>query len=150
MKSAIAALLLISGGAGALMIHAADAKKVAKPSERALNFPADLCKVTDGDTIRCGKTRVRMIEIDAPEMPGHCRKGRVCAVGDPFAAKANLVALLAGKPVKIVRYGEDAYRRTLGDVRVNGKSMSCAQIIGHFADRQLKWKDYGVTTHECP
>src|SRR3546814_4753345 len=30
--------------------------------------------VVDGDTLRCGGTRIRLQGIDAPEMPGHCRR----------------------------------------------------------------------------
>ncbi|MGC1270186.1 MAG: hypothetical protein WA842_06275 [Croceibacterium sp.] len=36
------------------------------------------CSVTDGDTIRCGDERIRLLGIDAPEMGGRCREGRVC------------------------------------------------------------------------
>jgi endonuclease YncB( thermonuclease family) len=35
-----------------------------------------------------------LLYIDAPEMPGHCRPGRVCVDGDPYAAKAKLQELL--------------------------------------------------------
>lgn len=30
------------------------------------------CRAVDGDTLRCGQERVRLLGIDAPEMPGHC------------------------------------------------------------------------------
>jgi micrococcal nuclease len=50
----------------------------------------------DGDTLRCdGLAKpVRLAEIDAPEMPGHCRKGRDCAPGDPVIARDVLTYLL--------------------------------------------------------
>lgn len=35
------------------------------------------CTVTDGDTIRCNGERIRLLGIDTPELPGHCRQGRV-------------------------------------------------------------------------
>jgi endonuclease YncB( thermonuclease family) len=41
------------------------------------------CTVTDGDTIRCNGERIRLLGIDTPELPGHCRKGRDCVSGDP-------------------------------------------------------------------
>lgn len=54
----------------------------------------------DGDTLRCGGVGlVRLARIDAPEMAGHCRRGRQCAPGDPVAAKAALSAMLVG-PVR--------------------------------------------------
>ena len=31
------------------------------------------CTVVDGDPLRCGSERVRLLGIDAPELPGHCR-----------------------------------------------------------------------------
>lgn len=46
------------------------------------------CTVTDGDTIRCGAERIRLLGIDAPELPGHCRSGRACAPGDPYGSIA--------------------------------------------------------------
>lgn len=50
----------------------------------------------DGDTIRCGDGvgLVRMAAIDAPEMPGHCRRGRHCAPGNPFVSRDVLTYLL--------------------------------------------------------
>jgi endonuclease YncB( thermonuclease family) len=50
------------------------------------------CSVTDGDTIRCGDERIRLLGIDAPELPGHCRSGRNCAPGDPYASTSSLTA----------------------------------------------------------
>src|SRR3546814_15093835 len=46
--------------------------------------------VVDGDTLRCGGPRIRLQGIDAPAMPGHCRTGRVCAPGAPYASPDNL------------------------------------------------------------
>lgn len=33
------------------------------------------CTVTDGDTLRCGSEWIRLLGIDALELPGHCRSG---------------------------------------------------------------------------
>jgi micrococcal nuclease len=50
-----------------------------------------VASVTDGDTLRCQDgNRLRLAAIDSPELPGHCRPGRHCAPGDPYAARANL------------------------------------------------------------
>ncbi len=81
----------------------------------------------DGDTLRCGGERIRLLGIDAPEMPGHCRRARRCVPGDPFASKAALAAMLRG-PAIIQRSGRDRYGRTLARVRVNGIDLSAAQI----------------------
>lgn len=73
------------------------------------------CSVTDGDTIRCGDERIRLLGIDAPEMPEHCRPGRDCVEGDPYASTSNLAAAMTGK-LTINRIGEDHYGRTLAVV----------------------------------
>lgn len=44
----------------------------------------------DGDTLRCGAERIRLLGIDAPEMPGHCHERRNCVPGDPIASKNAL------------------------------------------------------------
>jgi micrococcal nuclease len=107
------------------------------------------CGAVDGDTIRCGTERIRLLAIDAPEMPGHCRRGRVCALGDPYASKAALEQDLRQGPVTIERTGTDRYGRTVAIVRVNGANLSCRQIIRGYA---LYWKRYdlgGRIAREC-
>ncbi|MDE8654727.1 thermonuclease family protein, partial [Novosphingobium album (ex Liu et al. 2023)] len=61
----------------------------------------------DGDTLRCANIadangRVRLAAIDAAELPGHCRRGRDCAPGDPGLARSALAELLVG-PVRCVQ-----------------------------------------------
>jgi len=81
----------------------------------------------DGDTLRCGKERIRLLAIDAPELPGHCRPGRQCVPGDPVASRQSLAAMLRGRAT-ISRRGRDRYSRTLARVRVNGIDLSDYQI----------------------
>ena len=50
--------------------------------------------VVDGDTLRCGSIRLRLLGIDAPELPGHCARYRECAPGDGFSSKRSLIAAL--------------------------------------------------------
>ncbi len=119
------------------------------PASGTHTFPAGFCRVTDGDTVRCGDERVRMVELDAPEMR-RCRRGRVCVPGDPRASKAALERAMQGRRVTVVRYGRDHYRRTLADVRVGSQSMTCRQILMGHAQPQLKWGDYGVIAEDCP
>lgn len=79
--------------------------------------PGDI-RVTDGDTFRVSDERIRIANIDTPEMPGRAR----CAVEAEraVAAKARLTQLLAAGPVVLEREGLDRYGRTLATVRVNG------------------------------
>lgn len=71
------------------------------------------CTVTDGDTLRCDQIgRVRLLGIDAPELPGHCRKGRVCVPGDGPASKRSLERMVRG-PVTIQPVTRDRYGRVV-------------------------------------
>ena len=103
------------------------------------SFACDQPKVVDGDTIRCGASRVRLGSIDAPEMPGHCAPRRVCAPGDPHASAKNLTQLMAGSTITCRRTGTDRYGRTVALCQADGKDLSCAQVEGGFAIRR-----YGV------
>lgn len=88
----------------------------------------------DGDTLRCGAERIRLLAIDTPELPGHCRRGRKCVDGDPYAATASLAAMLKGR-AEIARVGRDRYGRTLARVRVNGIDLSDYQLSRGMAQR---------------
>lgn len=97
---------------------------------------AALClspSVHDGDSVRCGAERVRLANIDAPELPGspRCAPARVrqlarsrnpawCDDARGKAARAALAAFLATGPVMIRRLRTDSYGRTLALISVNG------------------------------
>lgn len=89
--------------------------------------------VTDGDTLRCGALRIRLASIDAPEMPGHCRRGRTCVDGDPYASKANLERLTASGIVLCRQTDTDRYGRIVALCEVTGRDLSCAQVQGGHA-----------------
>ncbi|MCG7349276.1 thermonuclease family protein [Sphingomonas sp. ACRSK] len=102
----------------------------------------------DGDTLRCGRERIRLLGIDAPELPGHCRSGRRCAKGDPQASKESLAAAIEGKAT-IERRGRDRYGRTLARVRVNGVDLSCYQLRAKAAAYVPKWDTGKVIARRC-
>lgn len=83
-------------------------------------------QVHDGDSIRCGAERVRIVNIDAPELAGSpkCQGRRGAAAWCDFAAgekaRIALADLVRRGPVKIQRQGLDQYGRTLARVTVNG------------------------------
>lgn len=97
------------------------------------DFICDEASVTDGDTLRCGALRIRLAAIDAPEMPGHCRSGRTCVDGDPYASKANLERLMAGGIVECRQTDTDRYGRIVALCQVGGRDLSCAQVQGGHA-----------------
>lgn len=97
--------------------------------------PAITCdspRIIDGDTFDCGGVRIRLQGIDAPEMPGHCRPGRQCTPGNPFAAQQTLVQLTRG-PVACQRTATDVYGRTVARCTSGGQDLSCAMLAAHRA-----------------
>lgn len=116
---------------------------------------AHTCVAIDGDTLSCRsptgirRTHVRLNGIDAPELPGHCRKPRICAPGDPFASKSNLKALVDGKAVTWRSLGRDHYGRTIAEPKAGGVDLSCAQLAGGFAIYKPKWDNRHTAAKAC-
>lgn len=85
-----------------------------------------LAIVHDGDTIRCGRERVRIVGIDAPELPGSSKceprptRTAWCDYQAGYRSRDALRGFLARGPVMIDRRGVDRYGRTLARVTVNG------------------------------
>jgi endonuclease YncB( thermonuclease family) len=69
--------------------------------------------VIDGDTFRVGGERIRLRDIDTPELT---------ELEGP-AAKQRLEQLLRSGPIHIVPHGRDVYHRLLADVFVNGQNV---------------------------
>lgn len=107
------------------------------------------CTATDGDTLRCGDERVRLLGIDAPELHG-CRPGRQCVAGDGAAARGALVELLAGHQLTIERTGTDVYGRTLAVVFADGRNLSCGMIAAGQAVYVPRWDNGGRVARDCP
>lgn len=118
------------------------------PGDRTGEPPGGTCEAVDGDTLRCGRERIRLIGIDAPEMPGHCRRGRRCAPGDPFAARDSLAAGLGG--LTITRVGTDRYGRTLATAHGAGGDLSCRQLERGHAVYRSDWDDGKRVLRACP
>lgn len=106
--------------------------------------PAIICespRAVDGDTLRCANlpVSVRLLGIDAPELPGHCRRGRVCTPGDGWASQRALAALLARGPVWVSAAGHDRYGRILARVSGAGGDASCAMMASGAAVPRYGW-----------
>jgi endonuclease YncB( thermonuclease family) len=103
--------------------------------------PAILChapRAVDGDTIACANlpANVRLLGIDAPELPGHCHKPRQCTAGDGQASARALAALLKSGPVWVAGSSHDRYGRILARVRIGTIDASCRMIsAGHAVPR---------------
>jgi len=113
-------------------------------------LPCPSPRVTDGDTIRCAGERIRLIGIDAPELPGHCRAGRDCAPGDPFASRRALVATLRFGPVTYQPIVRDRYGRTVAIVWAGRQNLSCWQLARKQARYVARWDNGRVIRRACP
>lgn len=110
--------------------------------------PLHACRTLDGDTLECSGETIRLLGIDAPELPGHCRAGRICAPGDPYASQRSLQGLLQFG-LTLQRVTTDRYGRTVGMVYANGRSLSCSQLLAGQAVYVSDWDDNGLLASEC-
>jgi endonuclease YncB( thermonuclease family) len=97
-------------------------------------------RVTDGDTIRCGLERVRLLGIDAPELHG-CPRFRQCVPGDPVASAQSLRQALRNGPVRYMMIKRDRYGRAVAIVTAGGLNLSCWQLSQRQARYMAKWDD---------
>jgi endonuclease YncB( thermonuclease family) len=97
-------------------------------------------RVIDGDTIDVAGERVRLVNIDAPEMPPKSQ----CAyeADKALRATAELKALVADGVV-LQRTGTDRYGRTLAYVRVDGadagQALIAADLVRPWEGRRRSW-----------
>ena len=102
--------------------------------------PAEV-RVVDGDTIRLGGERIRLIDIDAPEMGS----GASCDAERNLAelAKGKLTEILGGQRLEIERRGKDRFGRTLAYIRVSGADVGemliRARVAVRWEGRQHEW-----------
>lgn len=75
--------------------------------------------VHDGDTIWLSGEKIRIADIDAPELNGRCTYESALA----RRARARLVSLLNSGPISLRRTGRDRYGRTLAIVMRDNRSL---------------------------
>ena len=148
--SRIGTPVLVLTGAAAIgaMVGFAPAIRTS-PATAIYGEPISGCTTTDGDTIRCGSERIRLLGIDAPELPGHCREGRDCAPGDPYASTSSLSGAMIGQ-LTITRVGEDRYGRTLALVAGAKGDLSCWQLAHRQAIYKGNWDNGLRVARTCP
>lgn len=106
------------------------------------------CVAVDGDTLRCGRERIRLLAVDAPEMGG-CSQGRRCVPGDPVRSTHTLAKAL-DETMTIERIGRDRYGRTLALVRSRKGDLSCWQLRKGSAVYRADWDNGGRVARICP
>lgn len=94
--------------------------------------------VVDGDTVWINREKIRLLDIDAPEMQGRCPAERALAI----RARDRLVVLLRARDVKIERDGKDRYGRTLARIDDVGAQLVREGLARRWGDRR-GWCDNG-------
>lgn len=95
-----------------MLILAAAALAVCAPG------PRDNC-VHDGDTVWIEGEKIRIADIDTPELNGQCASERNLAL----RARSRLIQLLNAGPFSISRSGTDPFGRTLAVLHRSGRSI---------------------------
>jgi micrococcal nuclease len=91
--------------------------------------PKRVTCVVDGDTFWLNGEKVRIMDIDAPEMGGACLDERQKSA----AAAARLAELLSSGDIELQRQGKDFHKRTLAIVLVGGQNVGSVLIAENLA-----------------
>lgn len=96
----------------------------------AFTLPSNATAI-DGDTIAThdGRPNIRLAVIDAPEMPGHCRTGRRCVEGDPWAAKRQLQTLINNGHWRCHTLRIEYYGRRLAKCKDGKEDMGVLMLV---------------------
>ena len=104
--------------------------------------------VVDGDTLRCGPVRVRLLGIDAPEM-GRCPRWRTCVPGSGQDAKHSLIEAIRHGPVRYQPVTIDRYGRQVAVVWAGNVNLSCWQLGRGQAVYKRKWDTHLLVANAC-
>lgn len=115
------ALFLLAAFAAAIIFadRPPSAPATAPSAEPSLHH---MISIYDGDTIRLGQERIRIVGLDTPEL-GHraeCESEALAAE----RAKQALIGEIARGNVALHRQGTDRYGRTLARVTVDGRDVA--------------------------
>ncbi|GIL00129.1 MAG: nuclease [Alphaproteobacteria bacterium] len=84
-------------------------------------------QVADGDSLRFGGRRVRLVGIDAPELTQLCRDG-AATVECGRAARDHLARLIGSAAVTCTGARQDRYDRLLARCRARGVELNAAMV----------------------
>ncbi len=102
---------------------------------------AGYARASDGDSLRLGEERVRILGIDAPELDQTCttRSGNSWACGR--ASKDFLMNILAENPIDCMWDARDKYGRVLATCRVDDRDIGKMMIDAGMA---ISYSDYAA------
>lgn len=105
--------------------------------------------IVDGGTFRANGEYIRLLGIEAPDMPGHCPKRRACAPGYPHRSKESLRRAMMRPPITIVPIQRDKAGRTVAIVYAGGLNLSCEQLRHRSAVYRSEKDIGGRLAREC-
>jgi len=88
--------------------------------------------VVDGDTVWINREKIRLLDIDAPEMRGECALERRLA----RASRDRLIELMRTRRFTIQRNGHDRFGRTLARLGDLGEVLLREGLAHRWPDRQ--------------
>lgn len=112
-------------------------------------FDCPIISVVDGDSLKCGEERLRLLGIDAPELH-RCPSYRVCVSGDGQAAKRSLKRVVSTGPFSYRVVGYDRFGRSLVMAYAGKVNVACYQVRMGAAVYKPKWDNGGMLARECP
>ncbi len=100
----------------------------------------------DGDTLRLGETRIRLIGLDAVELDQTCVDGGGTNWNCGREAKRFLAGLVAGATTSCASDGRDRYRRVLAHCKAGDKDLGDQIVRDGWAVAEL---EYGLALAEA-
>ena len=104
--------------------------------------------VVDGDTLRCGEVRLRLLGVDAPEIHG-CPRWRTCVEGDGEGSKQSLREAVGNGRVRYQSITVDRFGRTVAVVWAGSVNLSCWQLGRGQAVYKPHWDNRRIIAREC-
>jgi micrococcal nuclease len=104
--------------------------------------------VVDGDTLRCGSTRLRLLGVDSPELHG-CPRWRTCVSGDGQAARQSLAAALRFGLIRYRVVATDRFGRSVVMAWAGQVNLSCWQLQHGQAVYKPHWDNGGQVAAAC-
>jgi len=118
----------------------------------ALSWPAagseisGMARVTDGDTLRMGQTRIRLFGIDAPEGKQSCERDGLPWLCGQEAGK-YLREMVAGQTLTCQEKDRDRYGRSVAMCRLpDGRDIGTQMVAAGMA---LAYRQYGGSTYDA-
>lgn len=94
---------------------------------------AGAARASDGDSFRMEGERIRLLDIDAPELDQTCQDASGADWRCGEAARDAMARLLASGPVECRPQDRDQYGRLLAHCDVNGRDIAAAMVASGLA-----------------